>query len=383
MTCHRSLIAIALIASTSALIPAFASGDTFQAQARAAYAQAIEEYKIPGLIVGVTRNGQHRFYATGLASRADNRPVTPDTLFELGSISKVFNVTLAALAEQRGQLSLNDKVAHYLCADACSIGNDMTLMDLATHHSGGLPLQVPDNITDTKQLVNWLKGWKPPQPGARSYSNISVGLLGHITADAMGMSYTQAVQTVLFPELGLKNTWIDVPAKEMHRYAFGYDRKTDKPIRVTPGVLDAEAYGVKTTASDMLKLLDVELGYGKVSPQLEAAVRRTQEGQFSTAKFTQDMIWEQYTWPADIETMKSANGYDFILHPQKVNKIQPALPPQKNVILNKTGSTNGFGGYVAVLPSENLGIVVLANRNYPNEARITATYALIKALLSK
>ena len=382
MTCHRLLITVALIASMSTASPVFANDATFQSQARAAYAQVIEKYEIPGLVVGVTRNGQHSFYATGLASRADNSPVTPDTLFELGSISKVFNVTLAALAEQRGQLSLDDKVAHFLCADACSIGDDMTLMDLATHHSGGLPLQVPDNITDTEQLVNWLKDWQPPQPGTRSYSNISIGLLGHITADAMGMSYTQAIQTVLLPELGLTDTWIDVPAKAMNRYAFGYDRKTDKPIRVTPGVLDVEAYGIKTTARDMLKLLDVELELKKVSPQLQAAVRSTQEGQLKTAQFTQDMIWEQYVWPANIETMKSANSYDFILNPQKADKITPPLPPQQNVTLNKTGSTNGFGGLVVFLPGESLGIVVLANRNYPNEARISATYSLIEALLS-
>lgn len=382
MTSQR-LVAIALMASTFPLSPAFASGGTFQPQARAAYSQAIEDYNIPGLVVGVTKNGQHSFYATGLASRAGNRPVTPDTLFELGSISKIFNVTLAALAEQRGLLSLDDKAAGYLCPDGCSIGNDMTLMDLATHHSGGLPLQVPDTISDTRQLVNWLKDWKPPQPGARSYSNVSIGLLGHITAGTMGMSYTQAAQTVLFPELGLKDTWIDVPGQAMDRYAFGYDRKTDKPIRVTPGILDAEAYGIKSTARDMLTLLDVELGVRKVSPQLEAAVRRTQEGQFKTAKFTQGMIWEQYSWPADVETMKAANSYDFILHPQQMDKIEPAQPPQKDVILNKTGSTNGFGGYVALLPGEGLGVVVLANCNYPNEARIAATYSLIKALISK
>jgi beta-lactamase class C len=382
MTCRRLLMALVLIASMPIVSPSFAKDAAFQAQARAAFAQAIEKYKIPGLVVGVTRNGQHSFYSTGMASLADKRPVSAETLFELGSISKVFNVTLAALAEQRGQLSLDDKVARFLCASDCSIGNDMTLMDLATHYSGGLPLQVPDQIADTKQLVDWLKEWEPPQPGTRSYSNISIGLLGHITAGAMGMSYTQAVQNVLLPELGLTDTWVDVPAEEMDRYAFGYDRKTGKPIRVTPGVLDAEAYGIKSTAGDMLKLLDVELGLRKVHPQLAAAVRHTQEGQFRTAKFTQAMIWEQYSWPPDIEAMTSANSYDFILNPQKADKIVPARPPRKDVILNKTGSTNGFGAYVAMLPEENLGVVVLANRNYPNAARITATDALIKALLS-
>jgi len=373
----------AVIVAAIAFSSAAAQDNSFRSKARSAFADAIKQYKIPGMVVAVTRNGEHAFYTTGVASRSGRRPVTPDTLFELGSISKIFNVTLAALAEQRGQLSLNDKAAHYLCADACSIGDSLTLMDLATHHSGGLPLQVPDEIATTDQLVGWLKAWHPPQPGARSYSNISIGLLGHITAKAMAMSYTAAIQTVLLPTMGLKNTFIEVPGKARDNYAFGYDRKTDKPIRVTPGVLDAEAYGVKSSARDMLDLLDIELGRKDVSAQLKAAIERTHEGQFKATQFTQDMIWEQYPWPVDLETMVTGNSNDVIMNPQQVKRIDPPLAPQKDVILNKTGSTNGFGGYVVLLPAENLGIVVLANRNYPNEARVRATYALIQSLLSR
>lgn len=373
----------ALLVMALACTSAAAADNGPYSKAQAAFASAIEAYKIPGLVVGITRNGEHSFYATGLASRSDKRPVTPDTLFELGSISKIFNVTLAALAEQRGLMSFHDKLAHYLCADACAIGDDITLLDLATHHSGGLPLQVPKDIATIDQLVAWLKDWHPPQRGTRSYSNISIGLLGHITAQAMGMRYTTAIQTVLLPELGLNNTWIEVPAKAQNRYAFGYERVTDAPIRVRPGVLDAEAYGVKSSARDMLTLLDIELGQQNVSPQLKAAIARTQEGQFKTAKFTQDMIWEQYPWPVDLDTLVSGNSDDVILHPQEVHKITPSLAPQKDVVLNKTGSTNGFGAYVVLLPGENLGIVVLANRNFPNEARVRASYALIKSLLSK
>lgn len=362
-------------------VPAAATDEDFDAKARAAFAGPIAEYKIPGLVIGVTHHGQHRFFATGLASRADSRPATPDTLFELGSVSKIFNVTLTALAERRGKLSLGDTVAHHVCADACTIGDAMTLMDLATHHSGGLPLQVPNEVRTTDQLVDWLKRWRPPVPGARSYSNISIGLLGHITAKAMGTSYRRAFQDVLLPELGLTDTWIDVPAKAMDRYAFGYDRKTDKPIRAGAGVLDAEAYGVRSSARDMLKLLDVELGHGTPSPNLKAAIARTRQGQFQTSRFTQDMVWEQYPWPVDVETMAAGNSYDFILKPLPVTRIEPPLPPAKDVILNKTGSTNGFGAYVVLVPSEDLGIVVLANRSYPNEARVRATYALIRSLL--
>jgi beta-lactamase class C len=375
-TAACALFVSGMISSTAA-----AKDGDVQTKASAAFASVIAEYKIPGLVVGVTRNGEHSFYSTGLASRADQRPATPDTLFELGSISKIFNVTLAALAEQRSLISFNDKVAHYICADACAIGNDMTLLDLATHHSGGLPLQVPDGIKNTNQLINWLKAWHPPTPGSRSYSNISVGLLGYISAKAMKMDYTKAIQTVLLPELGLKNTWIEVPAKAKASYAFGYDRNTDKPIRANPGVLADETYGIKSSARDMLDLLDIELGRTKISAQLKAAIERTHEGQFKTATFTQDLIWEQYAWPVDLETIIVGNSNDVIMKPQKADRIEPPLAPQTNVILNKTGSTNGFGGYVVVLPGENLGIVVLANRSYPNEARVRATYTLIKSLL--
>ncbi|WP_442598065.1 class C beta-lactamase [Parapusillimonas sp. JC17] len=375
-------VGFALFLSLLPLANSHASELSFEGKAQRAFADAITKHEIPGLIVGVTSNGKHHFYSTGVASRADNQPVTPDTIFELGSISKIFNATLAALAEQRGLLSLDEKAARYLCGGTCKVGNDMTLMDLATHRSGGLPLQVPDNVKDTDSLVDWLKEWKPPQPGTRSYSNISIGLLGHITAQAFGMSYAQAVETMLFPTLGLQNTWIEVPEKAMDQYAFGYDRKSDEAIRVTPGVLDAEAYGVKSSARDMLKLLDAELGNVTLPSEIVAAIRRTQEGQLKTTAFIQGMIWEQYPWPVDVETMNSGNGYEFILHPQAVEKLSPALSPQKNVILNKTGSTNGFGGYVAMIPGKKLGIVVLANRNFPNEARVKATYSLVEALLA-
>ena len=381
MTHPRAFVAMALAMFLFVMPSLTAAEHAVEEQARAAYAQAIKDYDIPGLVVGVTRHGKHAFYATGWASRADLRPVTPDTLFELGSISKIFNVTLAALAEQKGQLSLDAPAADFLCHRPCSLGNDLTLMDLATHYSGGLPLQVPEDVDSTEALVRWLDAWTPPAPGTRSYSNVSIGLLGHIAAGAMGMSYTQAVQGVLLPQLGLNSTWVEVPEADMSRYAFGYERKTDKPIRVTPGVLAAEAYGVKSTARDMLLFLDSVLERRNTTPDVNAAIRRTLQGQLRTAKFTQAMIWEQYPWPANLETMTSANGYDFILTPQPATRIRPALAPQDAVILNKTGSTNGFGGYVAVLPSQGLGIVMLANRNFPNEARIAATYTLINAIL--
>ena len=376
------LAALFLLSFPTTISAQVVTEQDFAVLAERSFSSAIASYDIPGLVVGMTMRGQHYFYSTGLASREEDIATSPDTLFELGSISKIFNASLAALAEQRGHLDLDAAVSDQVPELLGSAFDHIRLMDLATHSTGGLPLQVPNSITDVPGLIDWLASWQPPQAGSRSYSNVSIGLLGHIVADTLGRSFADAVERDLFPEMGLESTWIEVPAEAMDRYAFGYARNSNKPIRVNPGVLDDEAYGVKSTAKDMLRLLDLELGQAEIAPPLKAALERTRQGQSKTAYYVQGMIWEQYPWPVSVKRMVKGNGYDFILKPQPAEAINPPLPPQQDVILNKTGSTNGFGGYVVLLPGEDLGIVVLANRNYPNEARIRATYDLIQSLLA-
>jgi beta-lactamase class C len=109
-------------------------------------------------------------------SKATARPVTGDTLFEVGSVSKTFTATLVAYAQSAGHLSLSDHASKYLPALRGSSFDNISLLNLGTHTSGGLPLQVPDDVKDNEQLMRYFRDWKPAYaPGSfRTYTNPSI-----------------------------------------------------------------------------------------------------------------------------------------------------------------------------------------------------------------
>lgn len=336
---------------------------------------------IPGLVLGVTREGRHATVPLGVTARKQGRPVEADTLFELGSVSKTFTVALAALAAERGRLDLQAPLADALPDLAGTPFGALTAIDLATHATGGLPLQLPEGIHSEAALFGWLREWRPAAPPEtrRAYSNVSIGVLGLMVARAFGTSFARAAEGELFAPLGLKSTFVEVPASAKARYAMGYN-KANAPVRVTPALLEPEAYGVKSTATDMLTFLDAQLGNPGVPPELSRALAATHTGYFETSAYVQEMIWERYPWPVGLDRLLAGNASDMALKPQPITRLVPPLAPVADSYVNKTGSTSGFGGYVVMLPAQRLGIVLLANRSYPNAERVKAVYALLEKL---
>jgi len=95
---------------------------------------------------------------------------------------------------------------------------------------------------------------------------------------------------------------------------------------------------------------------------------------------TQALVWEQYDYPVALDDLLTGNSSQMVLESQPVEAIAPPLPPQADAWINKTGSTNGFGAYVAFIPAKQLGIVILANRYYPNEARVRLAHRILSGL---
>lgn len=341
----------------------------------------MSHYNVAGLAIAITVDGKPRFYNYGVASRETQQPVNNGTLFEIGSVSKTFTATLATYAQASGKLLLTDRPSAYVPELKGSPFDNVTLINLATHTAGGFPLQFPDDIRNATQMMAYFKAWQPTfAPGTyRTYANPSVGMLGMTAAKSMGMPFDQALEHRLFPELGMPNSFITVPANKLPAYAQGYD-KNDKPVRLSLGVLGAEAYGVKTTSKDLIRFVEANMGLTETSPLLKRAMADTHTGYFQLRAMTQDLIWEQYRYPVSLDALLEGNSNKMAYESNAVTALNPPLPPQQSVWINKTGSTNGFGAYVAFVPAKKLGIVMLANKNFPNEARVRLAYRILTEL---
>jgi beta-lactamase class C len=187
------------------------------------------------------------------------------------------------------------------------------------------------------------------------------------------------MEQILFPGLGMKSSYINVPEAKMADYSQGYT-KDDAPIRMATGVLSSEAYGIKTTAADLVRFVEANMSSIGLDKKLQRAITETHTGYFKAGPMTQDLTWEQYPYPVALTALLEGNSSTMIYDPTPVTRISPPEEPREDVWINKTGSTNGFGAYVAFVPAKRLGIVILANKSYPIAERVTVAFQILAAL---
>jgi CubicO group peptidase (beta-lactamase class C family) len=330
-----------------------------------------------GMAVAVLKDGKAHYFNYGVANRESGAGVSEQTLFEIGSVSKTLTATLGAYAVVKGAMQLDDKASRHAPWLKGSAFDSITMGELATYSAGGLPLQFPEEVDSSEKMRAYYRQWAPVySPGShRQYSNPSIGLFGHLAASSLKQPFAPLMEQTLLPGLGMHHTYVNVPKQAMASYAYGYS-KEDKPIRVNPGMLADEAYGIKTSSADLLRFVKANIG-GVDDKALQQAISLTHQGHYSVGGMTQGLGWESYAYPVTEQTLLAGNSAKVIL------EANPTAAPRESgsqVLFNKTGSTNGFGAYVAFVPARGIGIVMLANRNYPNEARIKAAHAILAQL---
>ena len=378
-----SFVVVALLAGLLLFAPLAASADGETSRVRAAVDDAIlpliGRHDLPGMAVGVVLDGRPYVFTYGVASKETDAPVTEATLFEIGSVSKIFTATLAAYAQATGKLSLDEHPGKYLPQLESTPINRATLLHLGTYTAGGLPLQFPEEVEGEAAIMAWFRDWEPLAPPGtrREYSNASPGLLGLATASALNDDFAPLMESTVFPAFGMADSFIRVPDHRMADYAWGY--RKGSPVRVNKGPLDEQAYGVKTTVSDLLRFVQANIDPGALEPPMRAAVEATQAGYFRVGPMVQGLGWERYPYPVSREWLLGGNSREVIFEPQPAHLLAEQ-DAGGQYLFNKTGSTGGFATYVAFVPSRKIGIVMLANRGYPIPDRVEAAWAILEKL---
>ncbi|MBU6879531.1 ADC family extended-spectrum class C beta-lactamase [Acinetobacter baumannii] len=338
----------------------------------------LEKYDVPGMAVGVIQNNKKYEMYYGLQSVQDKKAVNSSTIFELGSVSKLFTATAGGYAKNKGKISFDDTPGKYWKELKNTPIDQVNLLQLATYTSGNLALQFPDEVKTDQQVLTFFKDWKPKNSIGeyRQYSNPSIGLFGKVVALSMNKPFDQVLEKTIFPALGLKHSYVNVPKTQMQNYAFGYNQE-NQPNRVKPGPLDAPAYGVKSTLPDMLSFIHANLNPQKYPADIQRAINETHQGRYQVNTMYQALGWEEFSYPATLQTLLDSNSEQIVMKPNKVTAISKE-PSVK--MYHKTGSTTGFGTYVVFIPKENIGLVMLTNKRIPNEERIKAAYAVLNAI---
>jgi serine-type D-Ala-D-Ala carboxypeptidase/endopeptidase len=274
------------------------------------------------LIHRIEDEGQSAGIVLGVVDSSGKRVVSyPDilngeTIFEVGSLTKVFTALLLSDAAQRGQARLSDPVARYV---PVKLPDSVTLEALAMHTSG-LP-RMPSNFTPSgythQMLFASLSAFSPPADPEWKYSNLGYGLLGQ----AIAPDFEQCLRSRITGPLGMDSTHVDLVSEDRLRVA--------RVTKTDFGAL-APAAGLHSTANDLLKFLSAALGYTKtpLSPAMAAMlnVRRAT----SVAGLTNALGWQ----------ISMPDGFEIVW---------------------KDGETPGYSCFLGYNPKAGVGVVVLSD----------------------
>jgi D-alanyl-D-alanine-carboxypeptidase/D-alanyl-D-alanine-endopeptidase len=306
-----------------------------------------------GLVVGYRAGGEERVAGYGRAGPRTQDPPDPpappgpNTLFEIGSITKVFTGLLLADLAAEGVVGLDDPLARYLPATATvpsREGREITLADLSSH-AAGLPRN-PKGM-----LRSWLRDRRNPfaglsdedvqqglartrlrrRPGERArYSNLGAGLLGRALATAAGQPYERLVRERVCLPLGMADTVVDPTGDQAARLAVGHTRRgRPVPPFEVPALPGAGA--LRSTAADMLRFLAANID--PADTPLAAQLERVQRPRVRMGRGVQV-------------------GLGWLI----VRSPEPNGP-----MLWHNGGTSGFRSFAAVLRDRGIAVVVLSN----------------------
>jgi CubicO group peptidase (beta-lactamase class C family) len=295
----------------------------------------------PGCALGVYQNGRIAYErGYGMASLEHDVPITPETVFYVGSLSKQFTAAAAALAIQQERLSADDGIRKYL-PELPAYANAITVRHLV-HHTSGLRdyntlLSIAgrrgdeafDNLTVLKITARQKK--LNFEPGAEYlYSNTGYTLLALIVERATGVRFSEYAHAQIFKPLGMTVTHYHTDETRLVKWrALAYDRGEAGITLNTPNNERAGAGGVFTSVRDLLRwdenFYDARVGGPELVKQLQAA---------GTLNGGRPLT---YAWGLQVGTYRG----------------QP--------LIEHGGSLGGYRAHLLRLPKQHVSVAILCN----------------------
>lgn len=303
--------------------------------------QRVDDKRSAGIVVGLLEpDGRTRVVAYG-----DPGPGQPaldgNSVFEIGSITKVFTSTVLAQLVQEGKVKLDDPVQQYLPPSVrmpTRNGKQVTLGSLSEQNSG-LP-RMPTNFKPADpanpyadyaapQMYEYLTSYQLPRdPGALfEYSNLGVGLLGHALARATGQTYEELQRSRISGPLGMEHTAITLTPWMKSHLALGHDPDGKLAANWDLDVL-AGAGAIRSTTYDMLKFADANL-----HPERGALQRAM----------------------AFAQKERAAAG------PHRIGLNWIVQPNAGDTIVWHNGGTGGYRTFLGLMPSRRTAVVIMTN----------------------
>ncbi len=304
--------------------------------------QRVDDGVNTSIVIGVIDASGPRYYSFG-EQKVGGEKADEHTLYEIGSISKVFTGILLADQIEQKKMKADDPIADYLPAEVkvpvYSGGGPMITLGNLSDHTSALP-RLPSNMDPAdpgnpyadytvEMLYEFLSGYDLPREvgSAYEYSNLAVGLLGLILAEQSGTTYEGLLKEKITGPLGMNETAIKLSDEMKKRFATGYSVGEEVQSWDLPTFDGAGA--IRSTASDMLKFLAANMGLEKT--KLRKAMERSHQPRHSkAARGSIGLGW-------------------FIIDGSEGN------------IISHGGATGGYRAFAGFVEETGKGVVVLTN----------------------
>lgn len=321
--------------------------------------ELMQKYQIPGAAIAVRDHDKTNIYVFGKTNKKSNKPITLETPFEIGSIGKTFTALLCSLDLK----NLDENLIKYYPEIAKNkFLKDITFEDLLTHTSG-LPFNPPKNLTTKKRLQNYLLNWKTNNFFQWQYSNLGIGLAGIGLEKKNYKHIDELYKKYILNQLDMPHTKVENLASSYYLQGHTKYGKKSRIICQTKIFKNLPAAGlIESNIQDMSKFLDASIGLKNIPDKIKKAIQNTQTARIETENFQQGLGWEIHSLDNQLNKLEklSLGPIPAKQIPKNLQKYDP------NKLIDKTGTTDGFKSYIAVIPGRKQGVVILLNKIIPH-----------------